>query len=168
MSENKKYAQELQSSDHNKVIASIEKIRRTGNTGLLKDVLSLLCCTKDENIKQTIMNLLDDLKDESVSGIIVESINNKDFLQVKSELISSCWKSGLNFTDNLGTFMSILITDELTIAIEAYSVLENNISELNKTQAKKHTVFLKSKLQDLPPERKALASDILEMLIGRM
>ena len=168
MTENKNYTKDLQSLDPKKVIAGIEKMRKTGSPKLLKEILSLLSRTKNKDMKRSILNLLDDLKDESAMSIIIDSINNKNFLGVKSELVSACWKSGLKFTDHLETFTSILVNDELPIAIEAYSVLENNIPELNETQAIKHSEFFKSILQDLPFERKALVSDILEMLIGRI
>lgn len=149
------------------VLKAIEKLRQIGSPAFLDDLLNVLCDTGNDDIKAGIISLLDDLKDENAVPVITIAIQNKKCRNDKASLVASCWKSGLNFSSNLNIFLEIFISEEFTTALEAYSVLENNIPNMFIKDADKHINYLKNAEQKISADRKPLADDIRYMLESR-
>ncbi len=157
---------DLQSENPLIVLEAIQKLRQEGSPVLLEALIELLCSTANDDIKTTIILFLDDLRDQKSVTVILKAIRNEKYKNDKGTIVSSCWKSGLDFSSALDVFLEIFISDEFTIALEAYSVLENNIPILPKEDVDKHLDYLKE-IQNIPPDRKPLALDIVNMLEGR-
>jgi len=124
----------------------------------------LLCKTKNEIIRSLILNLLNDLKDKNAIPELVKVLKNKNYEKEKSNILSSCWKSGLNFSSELDIFFEIFCLDDFVSAFEAYTVLETNIPYLTPEAAKKYLSFLLEKEQELSPDRSELANYLKIML----
>jgi len=169
MAQNKKkqIKTDLQSENPQIVLEAIQKLRQEGSPVLLESLIELLCSTENNDIKTSIILFLDDLKDKESVPVILEAIQNVKCKNNKCEIVSSCWKSGLDFSSALDVFLEILISDEFTIALEAYSVLENNIPILPKEDVDEHLNYLLKEIQNSPPDRRPLALDIVNMLEGR-
>ena len=126
------------------VLKAVEKLRQIGSPAFLDDLLNVLCDTGNDDIKASIISLLDDLKDENAVPIIIMAIQNEKCRNDKAALVASCWKSGLNFSSDLNIFLEVFISEEFIIALEAYSVLENNIPIMPGKDADKHIDYLKN------------------------
>lgn len=169
MAQNKKkqIKTDLQSENPLIVLEAIQKLRQEGSPVLLEALIESLCSTENNDIKTSIILFLDDLKDKESVPVILEAIQNVKCKNNKGGIVSSCWKSGLDFSSALDVFLEIFISDEFTIALEAYSVLENNIPILPKEDVDKHLNYLLKGIQNIPSDRKPLALDIVNMLEGR-
>ncbi len=159
-----KFRKQLHSENSLEVIAAIKYLREVGNELFINNLAQLLCKTKNEIIRSLILNLLNDLKDKNAIPELVKVLKNKNYEKEKSNILSSCWKSGLNFSSELDIFFEIFCLDDFVSAFEAYTVLETNIPYLTPEAAKKYLSFLLEKEQELSPDRSELANYLKIML----
>lgn len=155
------------SKDSQLVLKTIEVLRESGTPGSLSSLIDLLHKTKNQEIRETIIALLDDIKDNSAVPEILKAIKNNKYFDEKNILVASCWKSGLDFSHKLDAFMDIFSDDEFTVALEAYSVIEYNISGLSADAIESHFNQIKQKSKNLSSDRKALGDDLISMFERR-
>jgi len=105
----------------------LSKLKLIGDRGNIKDVDFLFNCLQSENaiIVKASFDILVNIKVKSANKIIVEKIKLRENKQILNMLVSICWQSGLDFTDDLLLFFNIVVNEELSVAIEAMSVIEN-------------------------------------------
>ena len=160
----KKFREQLHSGNQLEIIAAIKYLREVGNEMFIDDLALLLCETKSEEIRSLILNLFSDLKNKNAVPEIVSVLKNKNYEKEKSNILTACWKSGLNFSTELDIFFEIFCLNDFVSAFEAYTVLETNIPYLTPEAAKKHLSFLLEKEQELSPDRSELAKYLKSML----
>ena len=159
-----KFRKQLHSENSLEVIAAIKYLREVGNEMFINDLAQLLCKTKNEDIRSLILNLLNDLKDKNAVPELVKVLKNKNFEKEKSNILSSCWKSGLNFSSELDIFFEIFYLDDFVSAFEAYTVLETSIPYLTPDIARKYLFYLLKKEKDVSPDRIELTNYLKNML----
>ncbi len=115
----------IKSDNNETVLSTIKEIRKEGNTTILPELIYLLHTTNNEEIKISVTNLLNDLKDNKAAPLIIDAINNNEYKNIKHTLISSCWKSGLDYRNYLNVFVDLAIKSDYDIALEAFTVIEN-------------------------------------------
>ena len=161
--DNKEIIQNLMSKDSKLVLRTIEVLREFGTPGFLSSLIDLLHKTKNPEIHEAIIALLDDIKDNRVVPELLKAIKNNKYSDEKNILIASCWKSGLDFSHNLDIFLDLFSNDEFTVALEAYSVIEYNIAGLSADAIESHFNQIKQKSKNLSSDRKALSDDLISM-----
>ena len=114
----------------NQIVSKLETIK---NKGSVKDIDFLFKCLLSENseIVKKSFDILVDIKVKSANKLIIEKINDKEYNKILNLLVSLCWQSGLDFSDNVLLFYNIVINEDLLVSIEAMSVIENIISNNN-------------------------------------
>ena len=122
----------IKSEDVNTVLNTVKQIRKKGSTIIIPELISLLHTTSNNEIKKSITNLLDDLKDKKATAYIIEAINKKEYANIAHSLISSCWQSGLDYSNYLNIFVDLTIVSEYLIALEAFTVIENIQENINE------------------------------------
>ncbi len=160
----KKFREQLHSENSLEAIAAIKYLREVGNEMFIDDLAQLLCKTNNEDIRSLILNLFNDLKDKNAVPKLIKVLKNNNYEKEKSNILTACWKSGLNFSSEIDIFFEIFFIEEFEAAFEAYTVLETNIPYLTPETAKKHLSFLLEKEQELSPDRSELTNYLKSML----
>ena len=119
------------------VISSIEEIREHGNADILPTLISLLFNNTSEESRISAVEVLNDLKDPMSVPVIAEALNTFRGKSGFHVLVASCWQNGLNFSPYLDVFVDLMINEDLQVAIEAYSVIEENIHLLENDERMK-------------------------------
>ena len=163
----KKIKEDLFSVQPTTVLNAIQQLRQIGTPVYLETLLEVLCITDNNEVRASILALLDDLKDKRAVPAILKAIKNRKCLNDREAIVSSCLKSGLDFSSHLEVFFAIFIEEEFLTALEAYSVLENNIPDIPITGTDKYLNFLLENMKQIPDDRKPLADDIRKMLEDR-
>ncbi len=88
----RKIREDLLSTQTFVVLKAIEKLRQIGSPAFLDDLLNVLCDTDNDDIKASIIALLDDLKDENAVPILIMAIKNEKCRNDKAAIVASCWK----------------------------------------------------------------------------
>jgi hypothetical protein len=154
----------LNSPDENTVARSLSELRVHGNKNILPAVFSLFFSKRMESLEEEIINLLNDVKDPDAVPVFMEAINKYRGKEKYSDLVSSCWQCGLDFSPYIDQFIELLLDDDYYTSLEAFSVIEENVSNLNSQQRNARLEFIRSKLELLSPEKRSLVNEVTSLL----
>ncbi len=127
---------ELLKKDNNIVITeAIELLRLEkpfeGAIGLLTAFYDK---TDDYTIKKAIAGFLNDLKDQTACVEVIKEIRKQWKADTISMLVSSCWQSGLNYSDFSLDLAKVFLKGDYVTAIECLTVIEESVHELSRKQ----------------------------------
>ncbi len=137
----------LKSGKEDTILSAIEDIRIHGNIDIFPELLSLISENTSETIVNSAIRVLNDLKEPGVVPLIAESLNSFKGNPNLRLLVASCWQNGLDFSPYLTLFVDLALSEEIEVAIEAYSVIEENIHNLDINEKKKLAELIKHKAQ---------------------
>ena len=157
---------EIFNKDNNIVITeAIELLRREkpfqGAIGLLT---SLYDKSDDFSVKKAISGFMNDLKDQSACEEVIAEIRKEWKSDTISMLVSSCWQSGLNYSDYSIDLAKIFLLGDYITAIECLTVIEESVSTLSRE--KKEEVIELIRNNPFPPhnEKITLTFELLSIL----
>jgi predicted DNA-binding protein len=88
--------------------------------------------TDDFSVRKAIEKFMNDLKDQSVSPEIINEIRKQWKADTISMLVSSCWQSGLDYSEFSRDLAEVFLRGDYITAIECLTVLEESISKLSR------------------------------------
>lgn len=98
-----------------------------GAIGLLT---SLYDKTYDILIRKSVEGFMNDLKDQSVCKEIIDEIRKDWKSDTISMLVSSCWQSGLDYSDYSPDLVRVFMDGDYVTAVECLTVIEESVSEM--------------------------------------
>ena len=114
--------------------------------GLLRDdepfegAVSLLTLfydkTEDNLIRKSIEGFMNDLKDQSICKEIITEIKKPFKQQTISMLVSSCWQSGLDYSEYSSDLTEVFLRSDYVTALECLTVIEESVHELSLAKRK--------------------------------
>ena len=124
-----------------KKLAELNKILTNGKYNEINDRISILRSeepfagavslladfydkTKDEGLKLLVSEFFNDLKERSCRAEVIESISSVSNPASKAMLASSCWQSGLDYSDHAVALAEIFILGDYMTSLECFTVLE--------------------------------------------
>jgi hypothetical protein len=157
---------EILNKDNNIVITeAIELLRQekpfAGAIGLLTAYYDK---TDDFSIRKTITGFINDLKDQSVCQEVIEEIRKQWKPDTISMLVSSCWQSGLNYSDFSLDLAKVFLEGDYITAIECLTVIEESIQNLNKATRDKILKMLEESPVTQITEKKELMLELISIL----
>jgi len=118
--------------------------------------------TDDNAIRKTISDFMNDLKDQAVCAEIIEEIRKEWKPDTISMLVSSCWQSGLNYSDYSLDMAKTFLKGDYITAIECLTVIEETVEELS---AERKTALVKL-IEENPFSRENEKSTLTHELIS--
>ncbi len=79
-------------------------------------------------------------------------------------LVSSCWQSGLDYSDFAGDFADIFITGDYMTALECFTVLEESAVNIEVSKKSALSEKLKSSIHTFSRDKIALAEALIVVL----
>jgi hypothetical protein len=161
-----KLLNEILNKDNNIVITeAIELLRQekpfAGAIGLLTAYYDK---TDDYSIRKTITGFINDLKDQSACQEVIEEIRKQWKPDTISMLVSSCWQSGLNYSDFSLDLAKVFLEGDYITAIECLTVIEESIQNLNKATRDKILKMLEESPVIQITEKKELMLELISIL----
>jgi hypothetical protein len=86
----------------------------------------------DKLVKKTIEAFMNDLKDQSVTKEIITEIRKPFRQSTITMLVSSCWQSGLNYSEYSRDLAEIFIKSDYLTALECFTVIEESVHKLTR------------------------------------
>lgn len=154
----------LNSPDEGTVSETLNKLRIHGNTNVLPKVFSLFFSGKMESLREEIISFMNDVKDPQAVPVYMEAIKIYHGKKGYSDLVSACWQCGLDFSPYIDQFIELVLDQDYYTSIEAFSVIEENVTNLNSQQRSARGEFIRSKLESLSPEKRLLVNEVLSLL----
>lgn len=150
----------LRSGNKRTMLEALDEIRKGSEAFIIKELAYLLLDQEDPEITRGIEVLLSELKIQEAVPILVECIQDESYLPIQRQLVAACWQNGLNYSEHAVLFATLVMDAPLETAIEALTVFEECIGELEDGK--------KAKLIREAREKAALANNSKSGLISAM
>ncbi|MGD0756731.1 MAG: hypothetical protein ABR927_16905 [Bacteroidales bacterium] len=161
-----KELKEILNKDNNIAITeAIELLRQEkpfeGAIGLLTAFYDK---TDDFSIRKTIAGFMNDLKDQAICREVIEQIRKQWKSDTISMLVSSCWQSGLNYSDFSLDMAKVFLKGDYITAIECLTVIEESVQELSMVKKDEIIKMLEESPISQITEKKELAHELILIL----
>jgi len=154
----------LLSEDITTVLDTISKLRSFGNVEILPSMLELLKNSRDEAVRASIVNFLNDIKDPRAIPILIKAIEHPNFKHDLPEIVGACWQNGLNFSSHLKVFAKVMVTANYLTAIEASTVIESNFTDLKSSEIDEIISIIQSGINGQTKDKQALMNQLIIVL----
>lgn len=160
---NKEIIKILNSNDDKVILEALKTVSKEGNDELLVQVIELLHKTTNTIIRDEIIKILEYLKEQSSSQVIVNAIRDPKNEEELSILVSACWKNGLNYEDYIDIFIDVFIKSDFQLAFDAFTVIDT-FESIDINKANVNLLKLEGTIEDFTDDKKTLCSQLIEKL----
>jgi predicted DNA-binding protein len=132
--------------------------------GAISLLTSLYDKTEDISIKKNIEGFMNDIKDQSVSKEVMIEIRKPYNQSTISMLISSCWQSGLDYSEYSADLADIFLKSDYVTALECLTVIEESAHELSLAKRKEIIKIIEEYPVHASNEKKGLTLELVTIL----
>jgi hypothetical protein len=132
--------------------------------GAISLLASLYDKTEDSSIKKNIEGFMNDLKDQSVSKEIMSEIRKPFKQSTISMLVSSCWQSGLDYSEYSSDLAEVFLRSDYVTALECLTVIEESAHELSPAKRKELIKIIREYPDQASNEKKGLTHELVTIL----
>jgi hypothetical protein len=152
-------------NNNNVISEAIELLRQEkpfeGAIGLLADFYDK---TGDFSIRKSIAGFMNDLKDQSACEEVIAQIRKQWKSDTVSMLVSSCWQSGLNYSDYATDLAKVFLSGDYITAIECLTVIEETVKELSESHKNEIIKMLEESPVSQISEKQSLTLELISIL----
>jgi hypothetical protein len=147
------------------VIAAINSLRNNDPfSGAIQLLAGLYDKTETDIIRNHVSSFLNDLKESSLRSEVIAEINKSHRNETQAMLVSSCWQSGLDYSDWASDLVQIFCKSDFVTALECFTVLEESSHTLPFEKKKELIALLKEKDNNKIPEKTALRRELISIM----
>jgi hypothetical protein len=115
-------------------------------------------------IKDLIRNFMNDVKESGVRGEVIAEIRKSYSPGTIGMLVSSCWQSGLDYTEYAHDLTAIFIKSDYEVAVECFTVIEESAPRVPGKVRAEMISLLKEKTAKATKEKAALTLELISVL----
>jgi len=120
----------------------------------------------DRSVIKVIGTFFNDLKDSSVRPEIIREIRKPWKDNTISMLVSSCWQSGLDYSDYIEDMVNLYIKSDYATSIECMTVIEGSVSEVSLERKKEIVKIINDAAPAWVNEKSGLSSELVSIIEG--
>jgi len=120
--------------------------------------------TEDLLIRKTIEGFMNDLKDQSASKEIIIEILKPIKPATIRMLVSSCWQSGLDYSEYATDLAEIFLKGDYVTAFECLTVIEESVKLLSRGKKDDIMSIIEKNPLPVPEQKKTLTLELLSVL----
>lgn len=163
MKKDKEILRKLKSSNEKLISETIIELRDTGHVGYLDDIFKAYQKGFNEETKTIYAKFISDIKSKDASNYIANFISDLTDENDIALYTSSCWQSSLDFANNINLFTDLFIKYNYQVAIEAFTVIENCMHNIDQELIKDQIDKLKKSLSTIQEEKKLLMAELIKV-----
>ncbi|MEZ5073145.1 MAG: hypothetical protein R2751_19920 [Bacteroidales bacterium] len=156
--------QRLRSGNRSAILEVLQEVRSDGNPVIVREILEMLANQEEGEIMDAVFGLLNDLKDQESVPVLVEALQDKEYEHVHARIVAACWQNGLSCEAHAMTFANLALKGSYETALEAFTVLEGCIGELNAGDRTRLSRNLKKHLGETDPTKQVLLAELVRMI----
>jgi len=161
----KGFAEILKKDNTLLIVEAIELLRLEKPYEGVVGLLTAFYNQSDEfTVRKTISGFLNDLKDQSVCEEMIKEIRKKWKADTISMLVSSCWQSGLDYSQYSLDLVKIFLKGDYVTAIECLTVIEESVDELSSARKSEIIKILEESPVSEINEKKGLTIELISIL----
>jgi len=148
-----------------KISESIRILRdETPFSGAIGLLIAYYNGSSNNPVKRLIVDFMNDLKDQSLCEEVVAEIKKEIKPDTLRMLVSSCWQSGLNYSDYSSDFADLFITGDYMTAIECFTVIESSVQYLKREEKDAIIKLIRDRSANGTGEKTALSLELISVL----
>ena len=120
--------------------------------------------TNDMPVRKSIAGFMNDLKDQSACIEVIKEIRKDWKPDTISMLVSSCWQSGLNYSDYSLDLAKVFLKGDYVTAIECLTVIEESVQELSKEKRNEVIKLIEENPFPRTDEKSTLTLELISIL----
>lgn len=120
--------------------------------------------TDDFSVRKSIEGFMNDLKDQSACVEVINEIRKKWNPDTTSMLVSSCWQSGLDYSEYSYDLAEIFLKGDYVTAIECMTVIEESAHVLSQLKKDEIIKLIRESPVIQSAEKKELTMELLTIL----
>jgi hypothetical protein len=131
----REFESKINSKDEAVISEAIKLLRNeTSFSGAIHLITVLFNRSDNDKLKNIVQNFLIDLKEPEVRKEVIAELNSSCSQKTKCMLVSSCWQSGLDYSEFSSDFANIFIEGDYKTALECFTVLEESSGRIPEIQ----------------------------------
>ena len=142
----KEWTRRLRSVDKTIVKKAIAELRDKGSNELIPELGNLLKSRTDEDISTSVISFFRDLKVQNSVPAFVQVLEENQEIPEFSALVSAAWENGLDYSEHLEFFINLVLDKDFIIAMESFTVVEENIENLNQQKRNQFSKYITEKM----------------------
>jgi hypothetical protein len=160
----KRQIQALRSGNRITILDAMREIRTESSISILPELFDLLLDQEDEEIIREISSLLNDLKTKEAAQVLAVAIDNPAYKPITTLLVAACWQNGLSYGPYADSFARVAIEGSFETAIEAFTVLEEAVGELEQQERDRLSKMIKHGLLEADDQKKLLLRELVKVI----
>ena len=154
----------LQSADTGIVLEAIQRVKESSTVNIIPHLFELINENTQNIIKKDILQVICDIKDRNAVSVLINEISTKDFGFDTAEVIATFWQSRLDFSKYLSTFIKIFIERDYQTALEAFTVVEESLCNINRDIHQECIHILQANEKSISADKLPLFNEMLKLL----
>lgn len=132
--------------------------------GVIALLASLYNRSDEHSILKIIEEFFNDIKDHSVRPEVIAEIRKPWKTNTISMLVSSCWQSGLDYSDYLTDMAKIFLESDYATAIECMTVISESANNSSREQKDEIIRIVRESHDSYTNEKNALTLELISIL----
>jgi hypothetical protein len=132
--------------------------------GVIGTLVAYYDKTEDFAVRKTIEAFMNDIKDQTACNEVISEIRKPWKDETISMLVSSCWQSGLNYSEFSTDFAGVFVRGDYITAIECLTVIEESASELTVDVKSEIKRIITNSSSSFSHEKKPLTDELMAIL----
>lgn len=132
--------------------------------GAIGQLAGLFDSTNDIIIKDLIRNFLNDIKEAAARIEVVAEVMKVYKSETLCMLVSSCWQSGLDYSEFASDFAEIFIRGDYLTALECFTVIEGSVQGIAADNKSKIIELLEKNGSTSSDEKTSLLRALIKVL----
>lgn len=132
--------------------------------GAIGAIVSYYDRCDDFAVRKTIEGFMNDIKDQLASTEVISEIRKPWKDDTISMLVSSCWQSGLDYSEFSTDFACVFVRGDYITAIECLTVIEESASELTTVVKDEIRKIVAESSSAFSHEKKSLTDELMAIL----
>jgi len=166
-----------------KKLAELKKILTNGKYNEIHDRISILRVeepfegairllahfydeTNDEGLKHIISAFFNDMKERSGRAEVIESISAAGKPSSKAMLVSSCWQSGLDYSEYAVSLADAFMAGDYLTSLECFTVLDTCSGSISDNDRTGIILRLEKEIRRYDTAKQKLTGELIALLKG--
>jgi len=157
----------LKSGNRNEIDRKIKSLRSDAPfEGALRMLALFFDGTDDDVLRQTITRFFNDMKEGSVRNEVIESLSVVSRRSSKAMLASSCWQSGLDYSEFAVNIAEAFMAGDYETSLECFTVLDNCATSVSEDDSNEIVFRLEKEMANFDDQKKRLTQELILILKG--
>jgi hypothetical protein len=161
---NRETIRRLRSGRKELILETVRELRQNGNRDIMPDVIGLISAGSNDEVTDACVSLLNDIKDRSSAQVISEFIRKDRKRRNLDRIVAACWQNGQDYSGDIDLFIDLVLEEDYATAVEAFTVVEQNIHPLSISQRQEKAVYIESRISEISQEKRSLVRELIAIL----